>query len=340
MECRALTPPEFSAWDAFVASQSSGTPFHTSRWLSAVAEEFTILACLSGARIVAGMPVARRRHDGLCTVQQPPLTPYLGIVAEPPSRKTVSRRSFEKEVACALAAAVMREHDAVTMHFVPEWNDLHGFMWEGFSTAVRYTYLLDVTNLETVWRDMDPTRRTNIRRAEKEGIVIERSEDFEALLRLVHATFGRQGLTPRFSDTARRIDALLRQEGRRALFTASAAGEQAPCAAVYLVWNDRRAYYLLGGYDEQRARGGAHALAMWRAIEYAASVGVPSFDFEGSNIPQVEKYFRKFGGELTPYYAVSWTSPRARRISEAMALARLPLRAARRIVRSLRGAKR
>ena len=28
------------------------------------------------------------------------------------------------------------------------------------------------------------------------------------------------------------------------------------------------------------------------------------FDFEGSMIPQIEKYFRGFGGELTPYFVL------------------------------------
>lgn len=326
MECRPLTPAELPAWDAFVASLETGMPFHSSRWLSAVAADFTVFACFSGTRIVAGMPVVRQKRDGLRTVKQPPLTPYLGILSNPPSDKTVARRSFEKEIATALAAAVLRDHDSVTVNFTPDWIDLHGFMWAGFSTAVRYTYLLPLASIESAWNGMDARRRNDIRRAEKDGVVVRRSDDHEALLRLVGATFSRQGLAPSFFKVARQIHSVVEQDGRSALFAAFQGDDAAPVAAVYLVWDRRRAYYLLGGYDESRAHGGAHALAMWKAIEFAAQLGLQQFDFEGSQIPQVEKYFRKFGGELTPYYRVTWTSPRARLIGDAMRLARRVLR--------------
>jgi hypothetical protein len=322
IECRALAPSEYPAWDAFVESSDNGTIFHTSRWLAAVAGEFTIHACFAGAKLVAGMPVARHRRDGVRTVFQPPLTPYLGIVWSPQSNKNVARRSLAKEVALALAAAVLRGHDSVTINFSPEWDDLHGFMWAGFSTAVRYTYMLPLADLKAVWEEMDGRRRNDIRRAEKEGVIVRQTDDHEAVLRLVGTTFTRQGMTPGFFNAARKIHAV----AETAQFFAYQPGDDTPVAAVYLVWDRRRAYYLLGGYDEKRAHGGAHALAMWRAIEFAAHRGVQQFDFEGSQIPQVEKYFRKFGGKLTPYYRASWTSPRARLIGDAMRVARRVLR--------------
>jgi hypothetical protein len=38
---------------------------------------------------------------------------------------------------------------------------------------------------------------------------------------------------------------------------------------------------------------------------HARSKGIEVFDFEGSMIPSVEKFFRSFGGELRPYYSVN-----------------------------------
>jgi hypothetical protein len=318
VECRALTPSEFPAWDAFVESSENGTLFHSSRWLTAVATDFAIYACFTGDRIVAGMPVARQRRNGLRTIEQPRLTPYSGIVGTSQSQKPVARTSFAKEVSSALAAAVLHEHDAVTISFSPDWSDLHGFIWEGFSTAVRYTYLLPLGNLEAAWQNMDARRRNDIRRAEKDGVVVRRTDDHQSLLRLVGATFSRQGLEPRFLDLARNIHAIT----DNAIFAAYQPNDETPVAAAYLVWDRRRAYYLLGGYDGKRAHGGAHALATWKAIEFAAQLGLQQFDFEGSMLPQVEKYFRKFGGELTPYYRASWSSPRARLIGDAVRVAR------------------
>jgi hypothetical protein len=44
---------------------------------------------------------------------------------------------------------------------------------------------------------------------------------------------------------------------------------------------------------------------MWKSILHARQLGLRTFDFEGSMIPEVERYFREFGGKLIPYYEIS-----------------------------------
>ena len=81
-------------------------------------------------------------------------------------------------------------------------------------------------------------------------------------------------------------------------------------AAVYIVWDEKRSYYLLGGYDAEESHHGASALAMWEAIRFTKEeLGLKEFDFEGSMVPSIEMFFRKFGGTLTPYYSVRWMKP-------------------------------
>ena len=41
---------------------------------------------------------------------------------------------------------------------------------------------------------------------------------------------------------------------------------------------------------------------MWEAIKYAKELDLKYFGFEDSMIPQVERYFRGFGGQLTLNY--------------------------------------
>ena len=49
---------------------------------------------------------------------------------------------------------------------------------------------------------------------------------------------------------------------------------------------------------------------MWKAIKFSKEeLGLAEFDFEGSMVPQIEQFFRKFGGILTPYYSVVWEKP-------------------------------
>ncbi len=91
---------------------------------------------------------------------------------------------------------------------------------------------------------------------------------------------------------------------------------------MWIAWDDKRAYYLVGGYDHSAQSNNAVALAMWRAIQFAAlNLKLPEFDFEGSMIPPIERFFRKFGATLTPFYRI-----RYRRVSLARRIARKVVR--------------
>ena len=88
-------------------------------------------------------------------------------------------------------------------------------------------------------------------------------------------------------------------------FAFAAYRESEAIAAVFCVFDKRKAYYLIGGYDSADTHAGAGAACMQEAILKAKSLGLEMFDFEGSVIPAIERYFRGFGGELTPYFTAN-----------------------------------
>ena len=67
-------------------------------------------------------------------------------------------------------------------------------------------------------------------------------------------------------------------------------------------------YYLWGGSDPQFRNSGTNSYCLWEAIKFSASV-TKAFDFEGSMIKPFEKFFRAFGGKLTPYFHVYKKNP-------------------------------
>jgi hypothetical protein len=56
--------------------------------------------------------------------------------------------------------------------------------------------------------------------------------------------------------------------------------------------------------DERYNDSGAMSLLFWNAIKLASEKGL-AFNFEGSMIPGVERFFRSFGGGLTPVFYIS-----------------------------------
>jgi len=78
-------------------------------------------------------------------------------------------------------------------------------------------------------------------------------------------------------------------------------------AAVYLVWDENSAFYLMGGGDPELRNSGTTSLCMWEAIQFAAGV-TKRFDFEGSMIEPVERFVRAFGAKQYQYFSISKTN--------------------------------
>jgi hypothetical protein len=336
-QVRALDQSEFVRWDEFVRQSPQGTLFHTTLWLEASGVPFRLLGCFRNGEMHGGCAIGiiGNRTAGR---PYPSLTPYLGVLYPPSTAKYVTQISINKEIGSAFAVFLKSEFDRIVdLPFSPEVVDLQPFIWHGFATELRYTYRLSLTDFPRVFDNMDAARRRNVVSAEKQGVQVESGVDFGEIVRLSEKSFERQRLASSHGQAVNRFEAALRRADRcRGFLARSKEGEI--LGAVWIAWDEKRAYYLLGGYDQSAKSNNAVALAMWRAIQFTATdLKLPEFDFEGSAIPAVERFFRKFGGTLTPYHGIGYRRPsgvrRAARNIAVMILGERVTRILARIVR-------
>jgi hypothetical protein len=117
-------------------------------------------------------------------------------------------------------------------------------------------------------------------------------------------TFARQGVRlPVSSELLHRLDFACEKRNCRKMFFAEDAQGKIH-AAAYIVWNADCAYYLMAGGDPDLRNSGAGSLVTWEAITFASTIS-RQFDFEGSMIEPIERFFRAFGGQPVPYFALS-----------------------------------
>lgn len=303
---RYLNEGEYEQWDNFVDNSPQGTLFHKSYWLKASGQKFRIYGCFKNENLVGGLPIICKSKFGIKQAIHPPLTPYLGIVFKKNETKYVNKISEEKKISECIAKKVKKDFYFIRFNFSPFFTDLQPFIWQGFSINIRYTYLLNLKDLEEIWRNIEDSRRNDIRRAEKDGLTVKYNNDFQKTFALVEKTFYRQNLKPKFKPVAFEYNRILSEKNQcKSFLTRNREGKT--IAAVYIVWDKKRSYYLLGGYDPGKKHHGASAIAMWEAIKFTKEkLGLNEFDFEGSMIRPVEQFFRKFGGKITPYYSVTW----------------------------------
>jgi Acetyltransferase (GNAT) domain len=284
------------------------TIFQQPWWLDAVApgawEEVT---CKRNGRTVARLPYVVRGRRGLRMLTQSTMTQTLGPWVERPRTIGAGALSLEHELLAELEAA-LPPAQAFLQQFSPSILNALPFHWAGYRLEVRYTYRLnDLRSPDALWEGLRSNIRREIRKARKrvevvEGLGVDRFHE------VLSKTYARQGLSaPRPLAELERLDeACARRGAGTMLFARDDAGDVH--AGVWVVWDRQAAYYLLAGAEPSLRNSGASSLLVWEAIMRSRE-RTAAFDFHGSMLQPIERFFRSFGAQQTPYLSVTRIHP-------------------------------
>lgn len=303
----------------FAAGEPTLPVFSQPWWLDATAGPNgwdVVCVCDAAGHVQAVLPYAIQRQRSFSVLGMPPLSQTLGPWLRPSPGRESTRLAREKDLIGELLDALPPcDHYGQSWHHrVTNWLPAY---WRGYSQTTHYTYRLQsLADIDSVWGGMQSNIRSDVRKAqERFEVKIESDASFDDFLRLNDLTFERQGKAPPYGrEFLHRLDGAAAAQHARCVFIARDAAGRAH-AGAYLVWDAEAAYYLMGGGDPELRNSGATSLCMWEAIKFASTV-TKSFDFEGSMIEPVERFFRAFGAVQTPYFAISRTTSwqlRARR---------------------------
>jgi len=299
--------PKKEQYREFCATETAVPIFSRAWWLDTLCGENNWDVCLieKGGRIVASMPYSIQKKYGFTLVSQPPLTQTIGPWLRPSKKKYTKKLGEQKDLLQALIDQ-LPPFDYFSQNWHYSNTNWLPFRWRGFQQTTYYTYILpDLTNEHQLWAGLRENIRTDIRKAENRFNLHVRDDlGMEAFLPLNRMTFTRQGRRlPYPENVIRRLDTACRAHKCRKIFIAEDA-EGRHHAGMYIVWDENSAYYLMGGGDPDLRNSGATSLCMWHGIRYAATV-TKQFDFEGSMIEAVERFFRAFGAVQTPYFHIT-----------------------------------
>jgi len=147
-------------------------------------------------------------------------------------------------------------------------------------------------------------RRRRRRKAKNLGIEVIESEDISKFYELNKMTFERQGLSIPYSyEFVKRLFDNCKENSSVKIYFAKDL-ENNIIAANFLVYDENTVYYLMGGIDPNKKDMGGMDLILYESIKFAL-MNSRSFDFEGSMIESIEKYFRSFGAIQKPYFQIS-----------------------------------
>ena len=293
--------------------------FMQPRWLDSVCEsgmEWNVILYEKGGEIWGSFVYVTMKKHGFTFVTMPKLTQILGpYIRYPSGQKYYKRLSWEKELMNYFIDN-LPSFDYFKMNFHYSITNWLPFYWRGFDQTTRYTYLIpsDLTiddlheNFET------SSRKRRRRKAEKMGVIVEYSENIDLLYGLVSKTFHRQGIQVPYSyEFLKRIY----QNNRSNIKVILARYKDKYIAGNLLLIDDKSVIYLIGGVDSNFGDIGAMDLVQYESIKFALRNN-RKFDFEGSMIESIEKYFRSFGAIQKPYFQVTKINSKLLQIKECI----------------------
>lgn len=248
---------------------------------------------------LGGFNTAVVKLRGISTLSQPPLHPHCALFAIEPQSQPATRIARRKKVLETLASFLhQRSERIVSLPLPVAWTDVQPIIWAGFSTGIKYTYRKSLIAVHD--EGYTSELRAHIRKALSEAIVLNASASRDELLSVLVETADAQGFRAPADALSLLLDGC--RQGWCHLETVHADKRLAGFA--FTVYDGNEAYYLLGALSRSNKKRGAQPVLLDRSMAAMRDLGKPVYDFEGSMIPGVERFFRSFGGDLVPYYAI------------------------------------
>ncbi|MDO9001547.1 MAG: GNAT family N-acetyltransferase [Bacteroidota bacterium] len=280
--------------------------FASEKWLSVYGDKLQLVGIYKDEhQLIGGFYFLKTKKYGFTFVKLPPYTPNCGLFFVSESKNKSSSNNFSKEIMNDICNYFSELKSSLTiLAFPSNIIDFQPFIWDKYKVIPNYTYRINLKNsIEHIKGNFDSKHRNVINKAIKEEVVVaenslskeELFNFFKSSLKTAGANVYEQELKNiffSFSDKSNSF-ALVANKGNEFL------------GAVFCVFDKNICYYLLGSVKKSAGIQGVNNLLIQKSIEKAIELGCNTFDFEGSMLKGVEKFFRGFGPELVPYYTIN-----------------------------------
>lgn len=288
---RASSEADWEPWDGFVRVSSSGCVYQTSAWLKALVhgmgQDIRVYAVLDARGILAGAAVRHAERHRFRRARKPWATAYSGVF---PCVNTSERGVAE------LFSVLSREYSHFRVVRAPETSP-EGFAGLCVDLTVQKTPLLDISNLDALWRGFDRKVRQRVRKATKLGVTVTEVSDLNPFYELYTKTYERQGMPISLSrEQICETLGMAHRAGIVRLFLACTR-EGDPAAALVTGEDARRAYFMLAASHPRLRKTDAMSLMWWHVMQAFAATH-REIDLVGHGVASIDRFKQAFGPRL------------------------------------------
>jgi hypothetical protein len=288
-------------WNAFVESSPQGYIYHYTWYLDIVCPNWEAVIVKNSQEWLAIMPLNIKKKWSISYILQPPLTQFLGILFKPQDSKMEKTLSDKKDWVNEIILSIPKKIKLFNYNFSPYFDYALPFYWHKHQLFTRYNYELDLSaGKDKLLENLHTKTRYQIKKAEKENnVVIEVSSDIGSFIN-EHKKTGRTFLNINILSLITALYEKAYISDKSTLLIAKSQ-DKILTGAVFMKYKKSwiNLYGSLKTHQESQKR--PTEILLWKAIEMAIESGAKRFDFEGSMIEGVERFYRKFGGKPVPY---------------------------------------
>ncbi len=293
VEAELLRAESYSDWDYFVDECELGTLFHKSGWLIKRPGTTNIWVVKKEERIIGGFAGNVSKRFGVSGYFIPAYTPYY----HPLITQDLSN-SEQIEVLSAILLRISTEPH-VDIRIKPQNGNFLPYQWAGYNLQLKATHLVE-GDFENYLKDLNKNRLREIKKLEKqleEGeLKISESgnkDEIEELFKLTESRGGYDGKISEFES--------IRNHTQEKLEYFVHSKSHGPVAYGFFPYDDSCLYNLIN--ISLRVKDPIlktiNLLLVYKAIDFALNSS-RSFDFEGSSIQGIERFYRLMGGQYQP----------------------------------------
>lgn len=288
-------------------------------WLDSVCgvDTWDVVLVEKGGQVMASLPYMKTKRAIFDVISMPTLTQTMGVyIKYPPKQKYYKRLSCEKDMMSKLIDQ-LPDYSTFSQNFDRSITNWLAFYWAGYEQSTRYTYVVENMTIEELEKNLETDiRRRRRRKAYEAGVEVIQSDDLEKFYELNTMTFKRQGREVPYSfEVVKKLyEACSYNNAVKMYF---AIYEDNIIAVNFLVYDENTVYYLMGGIHPDFKDLGGMDIVQFESIKFALESG-RAFDFEGSMIESIEKYFRSFGAVQKPYLHITKTNSKILKLKKVI----------------------
>ena len=262
--------------------------FYRNEYLDAVCDaQWDVVLYEEDEQIKAIYIYMIKHRFSLKYIIQPQLCPYTGPLFFSPS---------DSNKAYSYLLENLPHHHLIIQDYFHDISFIDGFK---HTQSKKHTYVINADiDIEELWKNQSSTHRRIIRKAERE-LRYEEEENIDVFIEFVSKTFQKRSKeVPSDPSILKELDKVLVDLKQRKIVKCT-NGKNEVVAMSYFIKDEKWTYNIASGVVESYKHYGMN-LIIWNEIKATLSQG-KCFDFEGSMIPGVDEFFKRYKGTKKMY---------------------------------------